>query len=268
VTIDQKFIDFDFENVPLDQRGLLVETEDQIMEASQESGVMLASFEDTYPQLMVPRGERKERALRNRDKWRSTVARIYSQGRTSACVGFGSAQALETTRTRRYGVANHVPLSGMSVYKEIGRTLMSGAYISDGMKQIVSTGALPLDTPENRGKFNLVWGLQDWSSRFPSGWEKNANPFRVAKWATARGSDEIESALINGFTGIVGRSRHCVPYVYLDYDGNSPYASYANSWGNWGDKGFGYDSKRVYGDLTLYLILEVVVSDDLEIPSL
>ena len=259
-------IDVDFNAVvPADQSlGWIEQSDDEMLMAAGDIG----SFESEYPQLMVPKSERKERALANKDKWRRTIRNIVSQGRTSACVGFGSSQALETTLTRRSG--QYTQLSGMSVYKEIGRSLMSGAYIPDGMNQIVEVGALPLDTDENRERFDLVWGITDWSKRFPAGWEKQANEFRVSKWATARGEDEIESALINGFCGIVGRSRHCVPYVYLDFDGNSPMACYANSWSaNWGDDGFGYDSSRTYRNLTLYLVLEVVVPSFLndEIPS-
>ena len=266
MTIDTKHIDVDFTVIPDDQTtGLIEESDDDILMAAGEIG----SFESEYPSLMVPPSKRKDLAILKWPRQRRTVRRIYSQSRTSACVGFGSAQALEVTRTRRYGRKYHVSLAGMSVYKEIGRSLMSGAMISDGMKQIVNVGALPLDTPENNDKYDLTWGITDWSRRFPRGWEKHANQFRVSKWATARGTDEIESALLNDFTGIVGRSRHCVPYVGLTYDRNSPVVTYANSWsGNWGDEGIGYDSQRTYRNLTLYVILEVVVNDDLEILEL
>lgn len=258
-------IDVDFDSDPHDT-GLIPQTFDEVL-AGAES--IVGSFEETYPQLMVPRSRRKEIASQKWNPQRATVKQIYSQSRTSACVGFGSAQALETTIVRRYGSANHVKLSGMSVYKEIGRTLMSGAYISDGMNQIVTTGALPLATPDNKDRFPLTWGLLDWSGRFPTGWERAANEFRVAKWATARGADEIESALLNDFTGIVGRSRHCVPYCGLTYEGRNSYAAYANSWGSdWGDLGWGYDSSRIYDNLTLFLILDVVVPDWLSTPAL
>lgn len=265
MSVPTQFIDVDLSQPPADQlTGLMPQSEEEVLLGA---GEIVGSFASEYPQLMVPRSQRKEIAARKWPQQRATVRQIYSQGRTSACVGFGAAQALETTRTRRYGAPHHVSLSGMSVYKEIGATLMSGAYISDGMKQIVKTGVLPLDTPENRERFSLVWGLQDWSSRFPAGWTSHAQHFRVAKWAVARGADEIESALLNDLCGIVGRQQHCVPYVGLTYDGNAPYVPYANSWSSsWGDRGFGYDSRRIYDSLSLYLILEVVVDNQLHIP--
>ena len=267
MTIDNKHIDVDFTVVPDDQTtGLIEESDDDILMATGDIG----SFETEYPALMVPTSKRKDLANRNWPQQRQTVVQIYSQGRTAACVGFGSAQALEITRTRRYGTKNHISLSGMSVYKEIAiGSLMSGAMISDGMRQIVKVGALPLANEENNEQFDLTWGVVDWSTRFPSGWEEHAKSFRVSKWARARGSDEIESALLNGFCGIVGRSRHCVPYVGLSWSKNSPVAAYANSWSeSFGELGIGYDSQRTYRALTLYVILEIVVNTNLEVPEL
>jgi hypothetical protein len=79
----------------------------------------------------------------------------------------------------------------------------------------------------------------------------------------------IASALLKRRTGIVGRSKHCVPYVYLDFSGRSPVAAYANSWSkDWGDGGFGYDSERVFGSLVMYVILEVATRPDLGLPQL
>ena len=55
-----------------------------------------------------------------------------------------------------------------------------------------------------------------------------------------------------------------MPYVVLAYD-KGFYAPYSNSWSaQWGDEGFGYDSQRTYRNLTLYLILDIVVNNDLE----
>ena len=265
MTIDSKYIDVDFEVEESEDQplGLIPESDDEIMMAAGE----LQGFEEAYPKLMVPKAKRKEMAEEKWPQQRKTVVNIVSQGRTSSCVGFGSAQALEVTRTRRYGVKNYVQLSGMSVYKSIGRTLMSGAMISDGMKQIVNVGALPLSNAENDAEFDLTWDIIDWSRRYPRGWQEHAAPFRVSKWATARGDDEIESAMLNDFCGIVGRSRHCVPYIGMTHSGRSPVIPYGNSWSkNWGDGGIGYDSQRVYRNLTLYLILEIV--SNVEFPEL
>ena len=258
--IDRKYVDIDLSVTPddiPDNPGLIEENEDDLMAAA--GAGLMGSFESEFPNLMLPKAERRELAKENWAFQRKTIAKIYSQGQTSACVGFGMAQATETAYTRRFGLEHHVSLSGMFLYRYIGRSLMSGAMISDGMKRMATVGTLPLANDENIPKFDLTWPLLDYRPKPPSGWEGKIQ-HRVTKWATARGEDEIESALANNFTGIVGRSGHCVPYVGLKVEGRDAFVPYANSWGSrWSDRGMGYDSTRVYRKLTLYVVLEVAV---------
>jgi len=263
--IDRKFVDLDLSDVPDGEgTGLIEETESQVLMATGE----MKSFEEEYPALMLTKDERRELALKNWDKQLDTIEKIYSQGQTSACVGFGIAQAMEITYTRRFGEENHTSLSGMFIYRYIGRTLMSGAMISDGMKRAANIGTLPMTGSENEDKFDLTWDRLAYRTDPPSGWEDKIQ-HRVTKWATARGADEIESAMANNFCGIVGRSRHCVPYVGLKVEGRDAFVPYANSWSpSWGDDGIGYDSLRVYRNLTLYVILEVAVPSFMPIPEL
>ena len=264
MTILTRFIDYDFTDVPDGQStGLIEQSPDQLLSAFAD----VPWFDEICSEDMVPRSEWKARAAAIRDDLRRTTAEIYSQGRTSACVGFGSAQAVETACTRAYGLANRVALSGMSVYDQIGRTLMSGAYIPDGMNFCQEFGPLPIDTPANRAKYPVCFPGLDYRWSRPSAWKDTAKLFRVTKAAKAQGAEMIASALLKKRCGIVGRSSHCVPYVYLDFSGNSPVACYANSWGSWGDAGFGYDSERVFGSLVCYVILEVATRPDIQFPE-
>lgn len=266
MAIDRKWIDVDFENEP-QECGLMPQTDEEVM----RSFGPMASFETSYPELMIPQSQRKELALKKWPMQRRSLGPRKNQKRTSACVGFGSAKALENAIRRKYGIKNGVETSGMDVYKDIGRTLMSGAMISDGMDRIVTVGAMPLDTPANRAKFgDQVWANEasDYSKRRPSNYPDKC-PMRVAKFAKAQGQDEIESALLSDFLGIVGRSSHCINYCGLMFDGNDSFVPYDNSWGSdWGDDGIGYDSVRTYRNLTLYLILEVVVISSISVPNI
>ena len=258
--IDTKYIDVDFESDP-HETGLLEQTDEQVM-----ASMPMQSFEDEYPHLMIPRAKRKDLALARRDSFRRSTRKIYSQGKTSACVGFGTAQAFETTFVRRYGRKNHISFSGMDIYNHIAirGSLMAGAYIADGMSRLVNHGVLPMTTTANTTRFNHTVERLGWKQK-PRGAGKTREQFIATKWAKAQGFDEIESALLSGFCGIWGRSRHCVPPCYLDYRGNDPVAAFPNSWSaSWGDEGWGYDSKRVYSKLTLYLILEIQVPDIIE----
>ena len=262
-----QWIDLDFEAVVPDDHGLgcNIQPESQLLAAYDS----LPWYDEVCADEMVPRSQWRDLALAIRADLRATTAEIYSQGRTSACVGFGTAQAIETFLNRVYGRKHRVALSGMSVYDQIGSTLMSGAYISDGMAFAQQTGPLPLDTPENRRRYPVCFPGLDYRWSRPAGWRDTARLFRVTRAAKAQGTEMIASALLKRRTGIVGRSKHCVPYVYLDFSGRSPVAAYANSWSkDWGDGGFGYDSERVFGSLVMYVILEVATRPDLGLPQL
>lgn len=259
------FLDSDLSNIPPGQGAGLIELpadKRQLLHAS------LPTFEAARPGAMVPKSEWKDRSQRLLKQYRNDVTEIYSQGNFGSCVGFGSAQCLETTLRRRYGLPHRVSLSGMSVYKRIGNGPNSGAMISDGMDAICKEGALPTDTAENKAKYPHTHPLRSWTTPLPQGWRETAKLFRGASFAVAEGLDQICSALINGFIGIVGRQSHCVPYVYLDYSGNDPCAAFANSWDkDWNDAGFGYDSAGILRSITLYVLLDVVTRPDLELPE-
>jgi hypothetical protein len=261
----KKIIDYDFSIVPADQStGWIEQPSEELLGAFAD----IPWFDEICAEDMVPRDQWKARSEATKAAYRATVRRIYSQGKTSACVGFGTAQAVETTLTRRYGAKNWVPLSGMDVYSDIGRSLMSGAYIPDGIARATEIGVLPLRDPTTEGRYAVTFPGLEYKWARPAGWKPVAGMFKVTKAAKAQGKEMIASALIKGRTGIYGRKRHCVPPVYLDFEGNTPLAAYANSWGNWGDNGIGYDSEGVFDSLIMYVILEVAFRPDIELPAL
>jgi hypothetical protein len=267
MTIPSKFIDYDFSVVPPGQSTGWIE---------QPSEELLGAFADIpwFDEInggaeMVQRSEWAARSAATKALYRATTRRIYSQSNTSACVGFGTAQAVETTCTRRYGASNWVPLAGMDVYSDIGRTLKSGAYIPDGIKRAQEIGVLPLQDPATAGKYAVTFPGLSYKWNRQAGWKDVAKLFRVTKAAKVQGADMMASALLKGRCVIVGRSSHCIPYVYLDFSGNSPVACYANSWAaSWNDEGFGYDSERTFGGIVGYVVLEVTFRPDIELPPL
>lgn len=262
--VSNSFVDLDLSQPPAGLgAGLIPQSKDEVARLFSRD---LPSFEKAMPGKMVPRSQWKERAERTSRAYRATISKIYNQGQEGSCVGFGSAQMLETTLRRRYGIAHWVSLSGMSIYKRIGSSAQSGAMISDGMDAVME-GALPADTFESRAKYPHVHPYTGFSKKLPEGWRETAKLFRGSSFAIAEGPDEVASALLNGFLGIVGRQGHCIPYVYLDtFDSGGGFcAAYANSWGDWGDEGFGYDSERIFGSVSLYVLLDVVTRPDLQL---
>jgi hypothetical protein len=263
--VPSSVVDIDFiDEVPSDQNlGWIEQTDEEMFAATPD----IESFADVFPQHMVPRSQWKERIDRIWRMMRATTVQIVSQGQEGSCVGFSCTQALETTLTRRFGRRHWVDLSGVSLYKRIGRTASSGAYIPDGIKEIQERGVLPVNSAVNIQNYQHTHPRTGFSRTLPSGWTTTAKLFRASRVATCRGAEEIFSALMGGFCGVVGRSRHAIPYVYPQYSGNTFYCVYANSWGSsWGSNGgFGFDSERTFGSLTMYVILDVVTRPDINI---
>jgi hypothetical protein len=262
--INPQWIDCDLTIVPPDQQAGLIE---------QPPAELLASFADVpwFDEIcgsdMVPRSEWKARSEATWPHFRGSVVQIYSQGNEGSCVGFSICQGIETTLTRNYGRRHWVSLSGMSLYKRIGRTAGSGAYIPDGITQATQFGVLPVNSDVNRSSYDHTHPRTGFSRALPSGWQSTGRLFRITKAAKAQGSEMISSALLKKRVGIVGRQRHAMPYAGLVFSGNSPLAAAANSWGvNRGDQGWVYDSESIFRNLVMYVILEVSTRPDLDIP--
>ena len=175
------------------------------------------------------------------------VTRIYNQGQEGSCVANAFSQANEIIQALQYGRDKVVPLSAMSLYKRIGRSAGSGAMVSDGIAEMVKRGILPLDTPENRAKYSdAVMPNTGWRTPFPSNWEETAKLFRGHEYYIVKNTRELFTALCRQEPVVVGRAGHSICYVRPMKQNGRRVVKYANSWGNWGDNGYGYDSERLY----------------------
>jgi len=270
VIIDSRWIDIDLRDHPPEVGdGWIEQSGDEMMAATPE----VEPFSTVFPQHMVPRSQWRERILAMRDKTRSLRGPRDSQGNEGSCVGFAWKNCLANTLIQRFGRRYWVDLSGVSLYNRIGRTASSGAFIPDGMREISTRGILPVNSTENRAKYSHTHPRTGFSTRLPSGWEATGSLFRASKVATCRGTDEIVSALISLYLGVVGRSRHAINYEGLTVNGSPTTGDilvrYHNSWGpTWSDQGFGYDTLRTVDALTMYVILDVVTRPEIVIPEL
>lgn len=234
--IDPKLIDIDFSKQPeytFGNKGV-----------RPDDGKMFASFADEV--RVVPESEWKELSERmkaDQSGCAALVTRIYDQKQEGSCVANATAQACEITQAVQFGKDRVIPLSAISLYKRIGSSAQSGAYVPDGLKELSERGILPLDTPENRTKFSdKVMPNTGFRTPYPGDWENTANYFRSVEWLELKGTAELISALLHRFPVVVGRQGHSICYCEPVYEGNTLRVKYANSWGNWGENGYGYDS--------------------------
>lgn len=208
---------------------------------------LCARYGDSAP--VYPEGEWKDRAAAIAAAGggcSARVTRIYDQKSEGSCVANACSQAHEICQAAQFGRDLVTHLSAMSLYQRIARSASSGAMVSDGLDEMAERGILPLDNPENRAKFGeQVMPNTGWRSARPSGWEATAKKFKAHEWYIVDSVAELISALINQHPVVVGRSGHSICYCDPVYDDGALFVKYANSWGDWGENGFGFDSLRM-----------------------
>jgi hypothetical protein len=244
MSFDDQFLDYDFTKdvnyVPGDL-GLLV---------ADRGGLCGASYEDVEKILTDKEIDAAIEMLESTGTGcENLVTRIFNQSREGSCVANAFGQAHENRQALQFGKNRVTPVSPMSLYKRIGRSASSGAYVGDGIKELTSRGILPLDTPENRAKFgDHVMSHTGFSQRMPAGWESTGKLFAGGEYHIVESLRGIFTALVNQHPVIVGRQGHSICYLRPTGMGRNRRVLYVNSWGNWGsaagdfDFGFGYDS--------------------------
>lgn len=173
------------------------------------------------------------------------VVNIFNQGREGSCVANAYSQAHQIVQAEQFGKDKVVKLSAISLYKQIGSSPSSGANVGNGFNKVNSVGILPLDTPENRSAFKHVMPATGFYEKYPNGWQETAKLFRGHEGHKITSIQGLKSALCSGHPVVVGRSGHSICYTRLMIKGRDTVVKYANSWGNWGDNGFGYDSESM-----------------------
>lgn len=170
------------------------------------------------------------------------VGRIYNQGREGSCVSNATCQADEIVENRIWG--HVVPKSAISLYKRCGSSPNSGSMVSTNLKELCDRGVLPLKNEINDKLFpGHTMENTGFYTKMPANWEDTAKKFRGLEYYDIRSVDGFYTAILKGYPVVYGRSGHSICGVRLVKKNGQYYVKYANSWGNWGDNGFGYDSE-------------------------
>lgn len=165
------------------------------------------------------------------------------------CTANALSGCVSYTWNRKYGKANAIAPAPISVYKFCARGPNTGSSTSCILRRARDNGLLLIDTAENKRVLEAL-GLDTrhvlkatgYSQPFPSGWAETAAEFRVQEYYEITNIDGFFTALLLGFDVLYGRAGHAIHGVDVVWDGKRFLCKYDNSWGNWGDHGFGYDS--------------------------
>ena len=258
MTITNEFIDHDMTPPEGVATGLIEQDAESFA-----SGVLCMDIEATGN--LIPRSQWDDWAFRREPVLRASVRTILNQGREGSCVGNACVGAAMVCSALQYG-SNWRELSAMSLYERIGRSPQSGAYIPDGVTELLDRGALPLDTAANEDEFKLVYPATGFNPRRlrKLDWEPTAKLFRVTGALRINTVEGWFTALVKGWPVVYGRQGHCIYSVLPKKSRGKWYFGYANSWGQWGDelngtvgKGLGWDSERTIANCVGYAIRDV-----------
>ena len=134
-----------------------------------------------------------------------------------------------------------------------GSSANSGSSVSCIMRSMQSKGTLLINSAESRKIYDAL-GLPHEHLLKPTGfsqsfnwrdgaWLETAKHFRIDEMYDVASGEGFITALLKGFNVVYGRQGHAI--MAADVADASGKVRYHNSWGNWGDQGFGYDSYRL-----------------------
>ncbi len=164
----------------------------------------------------------------NHMRLRPSVPIILDQDGVGSCATEATAQSIMTTRS--FSGQEFVKLNPWFIYQTTSGGRDGGSNIDTNLRFARENGCAP----------ESVWPRSN-------GWHKRpsdkavvlAEEFKILEFYDIRNTEEFGSALLLGFPVVYGRRGHAITAVDLIGDNK---IIYANSWGAWGDEGFGTDS--------------------------
>jgi hypothetical protein len=177
------------------------------------------------------------------------VRKIKNQKSEGTCAGNATTQAAEVCWNMTFGLQAWLEFSPIAIYRWIASGPDTGSVISDNLRQLQTVGALPVSSQANitalkRAGLNAAHVLTEtgYYQQFPADWKDTAALFQGVEAFDIASIDGFVSALLAGFPVVAGRRGHAICYVRLVLVNGVLKLKYANSWGEWGDEGYGYDS--------------------------
>lgn len=265
--IPSHLLDLDFQ-VAANQAGRMTGLNQK---TDQRKGVDCPLFGEAFRDRIIPRSDWDD-VLQQHDPAFGRLDHFqYDQDGEGTCTANACSASVAQKWNERYGEAWHIAPAPPSVYQFCANSGNSGSTTSCILKTGRDRGFVLIDTAQNR-KVLTALGLDPSHVIRAVGWnqsirgmEETAKQIRIAEFYEIDGVDEFFSALILGFPILYGRSGHAIKGTDI-VKRNGVYAcKYRNSWGVWGDDGYGYDSldyiHRTNAPYGAYAVQSLIVPD-------
>ena len=206
-------------------------------------------FEERFREKVIPRGEWRTLYDEMRPDYARHKTHQYDQNGEGTCTSNATGGCMSYVWSKQYGRDVGISPCPPSMYRYCASGPNSGSSTSCNMRRARDNGCLLIDDSHNRSIMQRL-GLDPSHTCRAVGWRPSITPamretmrqFRVDEFYEISTVDGFFSALLYGFDILYGRSGHAIHGVDIVLRDGTWYCKYDNSWGRWGDNGFGYDS--------------------------
>lgn len=249
-------------------------------------GSICPIFEERFSEKIVPRSDWDSLYDTMKPNYSRRKTWQYDQNGEGTCTSNATGGCYSYIWAKTYGKETAIAPSPPTIYNYCANGPNQGSTTSCNLKRIRDFGCLPINHEKNKDVMRRL-GLDPshtcpavgWNSprRLPSGaMSETAKNFRLDEFYEISSIEGFFSALFHGFSIMYGRSGHAIHGVDIVKRGSQWYCKYDNSWGNWGENGFGFDSesylKRSRGYQWAYAFQSIIepngIENLLEIPNL
>lgn len=215
----------------------------------EKPGKSCPMFGEVFRDLVMTESERREFWETNNPNHSVNKTWQYDQRNEGTCTSNQTSGVISYQWTEQFGARNAIAPAPPSMYRYCASGPNSGSSVSCNLKRARDNGCLLIDNEQNKKVLQLldldprhVINATGWNQGIPRGMESTAMQFRIAQYYAVNSVDEFLSALLHGFSVGYGRSGHSIHGADYVVRSGQEVCKYDNSWGDWGDQGFGYDT--------------------------
>jgi hypothetical protein len=254
-------------------------------EPNRKFGAASPIFEEVFRQKVIPRNEWDAAYNDYKPNYARHKTWQYDQDGEGTCTSNSAAGCLSYVWSKTYGRKFAIAPAPTSLYRFCASGPNSGSSTTCIMKRARDVGPVLIDNAGNKAilqKLGLntshVIPAVGWRKidSLDSSWTETASQFKLEEFYEITSVDGFFSALFWGYDILYGRSDHAIHGVDVVKRGSDWACKYDNSWGQWGDQGFGYDTlsyiQRTGAASAAYAFQTMVTPDNiddlLEVPKL
>lgn len=241
-------------------------------------GSICPIFEERFRDYVVRKSEWKDLYEELQPKYSKRKVYQYDQKNEGTCTSNATAGAYAYTWAKQFGKDTVITPSPPTMYFYCANGPNTGSTTSCNLKRIRDHGCLPIAMERNRDVMRRL-GLDPNHVCDAVGWnkprslpreamEETAKNFRLDEFYEISSIEGFFGALFHGFSIMYGRAGHAIHGTDVVLRNNTWYCKYDNSWGNWGENGFGFDSEsylsRTGGFRWAYAFQTLVVPNGIE----